>query len=177
MTKFEQAQRAEAVETLRKILKPGDKVHTILRNVSRSGMSRRIDLYKMEADGPRYLSGYVATAMGERRHKDGGIIVGGCGMDMGFHLVYSLSRTLFPDGFGCVGDRETTYVQNTAEECAGAKYHDQHPDCDHKSSYTSRAACPSNDHSNGDRDYTPHGPNHKHWHDSDGGYALRHEWL
>lgn len=30
--------------------------------------------------------------------------------------------------------------------------------------------CPSNDHSNGDRDYTPH----RH---SDGGYALRHRWL
>lgn len=30
--------------------------------------------------------------------------------------------------------------------------------------------CPSNDHSNGDRDYTPH------WHNS-GGYALRQEWL
>ena len=30
--------------------------------------------------------------------------------------------------------------------------------------------CPSNDHSNGDRDYTPH------LH-SDGGYALKHRWL
>lgn len=30
--------------------------------------------------------------------------------------------------------------------------------------------CPSNDHSNGDRDYTPHP--HR-----DGGYALRHRWL
>ena len=30
--------------------------------------------------------------------------------------------------------------------------------------------CPANDHSNGDRDYTPH------MH-SDGGYALKHRWL
>lgn len=30
--------------------------------------------------------------------------------------------------------------------------------------------CPSNDHSNGDRDYSPH-------HHSAGGYALRHEWI
>ncbi len=30
--------------------------------------------------------------------------------------------------------------------------------------------CPSNDHNNGDRDYTPH------LH-SDGGYTLRHEWM
>ena len=25
--------------------------------------------------------------------------VGGCGMDMGFHLVYTLSRELFDDGY------------------------------------------------------------------------------
>lgn len=47
-------------------------------------------------------------------------------------------------------------------------------------------ACRSNDHSNGDRDYTPHGhrgPRYdgtkeslKHWH-KEGGYAFRHEWL
>lgn len=30
--------------------------------------------------------------------------------------------------------------------------------------------CPSNDHSNGDRDHTPH-------HHGNGGYALRHRWL
>jgi hypothetical protein len=28
-----------------------------------------------------------------------GIRVGGCGMDMGFHLVYTLSRALFDDGY------------------------------------------------------------------------------
>src|SRR5207249_3169947 len=27
----------------------------------------------------------------------------GAGMDMGFDLVYKLSRVLFPDGFGCLG--------------------------------------------------------------------------
>jgi hypothetical protein len=56
--------------------------------------------------------------------------------------------------------------------------------------------CPSNDHSNGDRDYTVHGPTdetcepenrepgpgetkdglRRHWH-RDGGYALRQRWL
>jgi hypothetical protein len=54
--------------------------------------------------------------------------------------------------------------------------------------------CPSNDHNNGDRDYTPHTANtkclscrgglechrdppcHNHWH-KDGGYALRQRWI
>lgn len=33
----------------------------------------------------------------DRKHE--AIGAGGCGMDMGFHLVYTLSRVLFPDGF------------------------------------------------------------------------------
>lgn len=36
--------------------------------------------------------------------------------------------------------------------------------------------CPSNDHSNGDRDRTPHNADHQHWHGS-GGFALRQRWL
>lgn len=36
--------------------------------------------------------------------------------------------------------------------------------------------CPSNDHSSGDRDRTPHTADAPHWH-RDGGYALRHAWL
>jgi hypothetical protein len=28
-----------------------------------------------------------------------GIKVGGCGMDMGFHVIYNISKTLFNDGY------------------------------------------------------------------------------
>ena len=35
----------------------------------------------------------------QRNDKDGSVIVGGCGMDMGFNIVYSLSRRLWPKGF------------------------------------------------------------------------------
>jgi hypothetical protein len=37
--------------------------------------------------------------MGDRfdRNREG-IVVGGCGMDMGFHLVYNLGATLWPKG-------------------------------------------------------------------------------
>lgn len=166
----------EAQEFLRAIIAPGDTIYTILRHVSRSGMSRSISCMIIDKDGePVDVSGFVARAIGERFDRDnGGVKVGGCGMDMGFHLVYTLSYTLFPDGFGCVGAR-----------------------------------CPCNDHSNGDRDYTPHGAvtgcredvctchddtawsspksyllgcsscgchRAEHWH-TDGGYALTHRWL
>lgn len=89
------ALRAEhAKQSLRNILKAGDTVYTVLRHVSASGMSRRIDLYTFQDNKPVYLSGFYAMAQGEEPPRDG-YKVGGCGMDMGFHLVYSLSSMLF----------------------------------------------------------------------------------
>lgn len=142
MTRREEAERQECIDKVRKLVTPGQTLYTILRSRSRSGMSRTLDVYALEGDSGRvagattvYLTGYVARVLECRMAKDQGLVVVGCGMDMGFHVVYSLARCLYPEGFGCVG-----------------------------------AGCPSNDHSNGDRDYTPH--MHK-----DGGYALPHRWL
>ncbi len=100
MTKKSDADRADAIETLRVWLKPGDVVHTILRHCSRSGMSRSISLIA-NVDGNAFdITFWVARALADRiDSKHGGIKVGGCGMDMGFHVVYSLGRVLFPDGF------------------------------------------------------------------------------
>lgn len=170
------AEKAEAIERLRALLKPGDTVYTILRHVSRSGMSRSISVVMMGENGPNDVSWAVARAgLGTFDRKNDGVKVSGCGMDMGFHLVYNLSWVLHQSGFGCVGER-----------------------------------CPSNDHSNGDRDRTPHGAvkrgprcntkpctchddtawtpgtylngcgcgchRAEHWH-KDGGFALVHRWL
>jgi hypothetical protein len=111
MNATQRAEQAEAIKMLRKWLKPGDTVYTVLRHVSKSGMSRRIDLYKITKDGPLFLTGYAARAIDSRWDcEDGGIIVGGCGMDMGFHLVYTLGRVLFPKGFK-VG-RKGTHARN-----------------------------------------------------------------
>lgn len=100
MTKTEQhkAERAENVKLLRKWLRPGTTVYTVLRSVSRSGMTRGIDLYCVKNGEIRYLSGYAGQILGLRR-TDNGLQVGGCGMDMGFHVVYSLSSALYPKGF------------------------------------------------------------------------------
>ncbi len=137
MTRKE-AERQEAVEKLRNWLEPGDTVYTILRHVSRSDMTRHIGVVIMQDGIDLHPNWAVAKAIGVRLmpRRGSDVVMGGCAMDMGFALVYDLSRTLFPDGFDCVGE-----------------------------------GCPSNDHSNGDRDYTPHR------HTSDGGYALRQRWL
>lgn len=87
----------EAIERLKEWVKPGDTLYCVLKHESRSGMSRTIQLVKMEEEGPVYLGYTTATALGwsyDRKHE--GVKVTGCGMDMGFHLVYTLSATLFP---------------------------------------------------------------------------------
>jgi hypothetical protein len=69
--------------------------------------------------------------MGERIHERGGhfaIKVGGCGMDMGFSLVYGLSRTLYREGHACTIGED----------------HGHHSGTDY---------CPSNDHVN-DRNWS-----------------------
>lgn len=94
--------RAEAIERLQKWLRPGDTIYCILRHVSRSGMLRVIDLVKVDEDGDIVRVGYdAARALGwPYDYRRGGVRVSGCGMDMGFHLVYSLGHALFGAGAG-----------------------------------------------------------------------------
>jgi hypothetical protein len=92
------ARRAYCIAELRKILQPGQTVYTILRHVSASGMQRRISLCTIVDGEIRHLDRLAADAMDDT-DTGNGIKVSGCGMDMGFHLVYNLGRTLWPDGF------------------------------------------------------------------------------
>lgn len=95
----------EARATLRKLCRPGTTIYTIIRHVSKSGMTRRIDLFVIRKNRPWRLSHYVADLEGYRVHRDGGITVQGCGMDMGFHLVHNLSYALH-------GHKETARVDH-----------------------------------------------------------------
>jgi len=77
----------------------GSRVYTILRHVSSSGMSRDISLVVADREGRiSDITYYAADALGSRLVERNGfraIRVNGCGMDMGFHLVYNLSSVLF----------------------------------------------------------------------------------
>lgn len=103
--------QAESIIHLRSMVSPGDTVYTVLRHVSQSGMTRGIDVYVLgmekrgdrEVPVPIWITGYVGHAIGDPQpldywEKSRGLKIGGCGMDMGFHVVYSLSRVLFPEG-------------------------------------------------------------------------------
>lgn len=109
MTKTKkEIERDESIAYLKQILAPGDMVQTIIRHVSRSGMQREISLVVSVVEATRHvkhpqsrivnLDYHAARALGYRIGKHGGIVVGGCGMDMGFHLVYNLGRRMWPNG-------------------------------------------------------------------------------
>jgi hypothetical protein len=79
-------------------VKAGTKVYTIMRHVSSSGMSRNISLVIANGDEVIDITYYAAHALGDKLIESKGhraIRVNGCGMDMGFHLVYNLSSVLF----------------------------------------------------------------------------------
>ncbi|MEU7814108.1 hypothetical protein [Pseudonocardia sp. NPDC049154] len=102
-TKINQEERDAAIKQLRDLFPIGSTVRTVLRHVSRSGMTRAISIIDADGDDVSYL---VARATGDRiDNRYGGIKVGGCGMDMGFALVYGLARTLYRDGFPCSGEQ------------------------------------------------------------------------
>lgn len=90
----------EAKKALKCILKKGDTIHCILRHVSRAGMLRRIDFYKISKNKPIYLTYYIAQLLGyKRKYSEEGLRVTGCGMDMSFSVVRALSTMLYKDGY------------------------------------------------------------------------------
>lgn len=91
--------KQQARESLKKWLKPGNTVYTILRHVSQSGMMRHISLYVFKNNKPVYLDYNVSQLLECPMGKREGLKRDGCGMDIGFDLVYSLSYALFGNGY------------------------------------------------------------------------------
>jgi hypothetical protein len=103
--KRKESERLEAIENLKRYVKPGDTVYTSLRHVSSSGMFRAIDVFVIQDNQPLRITWNVGKACDiPYRDKHNALGVSGCGMDMGFHVVYNLSRVMFRDGFDCVGN-------------------------------------------------------------------------
>lgn len=126
MSKQSEKERQEAIEQLRQWIKPGDTVYTVLDHVSSSGMTRHIRVVVPMIEGqngnskvdfihPNYS---IGKALGYRQAKRGdGLVVSGCGMDMGFAVVYDLAHVLYGAGYQCLGEGK----------CPSA-YHSNHHD-------------------------------------------------
>lgn len=155
-TKAQKAEQAEAIAQLRTWIQPGDTVYTILDHVSASGMSRAIRVVLPTLTGksiesvppggkptdyvPRnginvdfiHPNWAIGRALGLRHWKRNGreqdaLLIGGCGMDMGFHLVYELSHVLYGSGYACLGKGKcpSSYHVNHRDtiRCEGTRVH------------------------------------------------------
>jgi hypothetical protein len=102
-TKAEKAAQEFAIEQLRAMLKKGDRLYTVLRHVSQSGMSRNISVLRVNESGEIETIDWLIHRAGifKRTNSNNkeGLKVTGCGMDMGFHLVYSVSSVVLNDGY------------------------------------------------------------------------------
>jgi hypothetical protein len=102
-TKAEKQLQEDAKESLRGILQKGDTLYTIVRHVSQSGMSRRISVFRVNADKEIESIDWLIHRAGIFKRANAnngeGLKVTGCGMDMGFHVVYSVSSVVLNDGY------------------------------------------------------------------------------
>lgn len=147
-----EAEKVDAREWFATHCPPGSTVYTILDHVSRSGMLRRVRVVvpvSMNGHGVDFFHPNHSAAILTGYRQEARDAHRGDGLRVG----------------GCGFDAGFEVVSSIA--------HAVYPDgfgCIGE-------GCPSNDHSNSDRDYTPNEPHTaSHWHKV-GAYAFRHRWL
>jgi hypothetical protein len=98
-------EKLEAIEQLKKFIPEGETLYTQTVRVSQSGMTRHIKVRQLKINKtfnnvvPLNWSYLVSKVIGwGLSNATNGVIVRGCGMDMGFHLIETLSRTLYGKG-------------------------------------------------------------------------------
>lgn len=85
-------------------------VYTNMSHVSNSGMLRHINCYVIVNNEPKNINWYIEKLGLYKRAKNyndknaESLRVSGCGMDMGFDVVYNLSSVVFKDNFKCRGE-------------------------------------------------------------------------
>jgi len=90
-------ERAEAF--LKDWFPKGSTAHTTVVHVAQSGMSRHIKVFAISGERIQNISYHVSKLLDWRFTNKEAVFVGGCGMDMGFHLIYTLSSILYDDGY------------------------------------------------------------------------------
>ena len=94
--------KQEAKAELMQRLPKGITLYTDLVHVSQSGMTRWIKPIVIINNEPINISYWVNNLFEDKTALKNGsqcVKVSGCGMDMGFHLVYSISSRLHDDGY------------------------------------------------------------------------------
>jgi|TARA_A100000172_G_C2999787_1_gene95850 hypothetical protein len=91
---------------LKEMFPKGSTAYTTVTKVAPSGLSRHIKVvapFESSSNKQIRLSNqsYNIAKFLDWTYKDNtnSVFVGGCGMDMGFHLIYTLSSVLYDDGY------------------------------------------------------------------------------
>lgn len=88
-------EQQDAIEKLKKILKPDQVIYIVLRRASRSGMRRWLDVYYITDNIPMRITYKVAQAIGcGYDSKMDALKIDACGLDVGHHIAYELSGRL-----------------------------------------------------------------------------------
>lgn len=75
-------------------------IWVLCRHVSSGGATRVLSFFVVKDNTIICIDWFLQDFLGYKPHKKfDGVVVKGCGMDMGFHVVYSLSRKLYDDGY------------------------------------------------------------------------------
>lgn len=90
--------KQQIIDQLKTWIKPGDTIYGNVNTVSNSGMSRNISFYIAHDSKIRCIDFEMSIAIGHKQGKNGGIVFGGCGMNMIFAGVYALGCALWPNG-------------------------------------------------------------------------------
>ena len=108
-------QKENSLNTLKNLIKEGDTVYTSLQSVSSTGMSRRLNVYIAKDNRIINITWHVANVLEYRYNEQKeSLVIGGCGMDMGYHLVYSLS--------GVLGTRKSYMGAENVGNCYGLNH-------------------------------------------------------
>ena len=92
----EKQQLHEEKEEFKQLLKQHDNtIYVELVSVSRSGLQRYVTCHLIDDNNNTINITNQVAAYSDMTLNDRGIRLNGVGMDMGFHLVYTLSRQLF----------------------------------------------------------------------------------
>ena len=90
--------KQQAVKRIEIFAPKGTEVRIVITHVSRSGMERRMRAFVANKAEVVDLTAAFAIVYGASMDWRG-VKVRGCGMDMAFHLVYSVASEVYADGY------------------------------------------------------------------------------
>lgn len=92
--------KAMAVADLKDLIGEGDRIYTLVRSVSASGMSRRISVFVVKDGNLLDIDWLLVRAeIGSARGVKRGMYIQGSGMDMCFKVTYDIGMRLYGNGY------------------------------------------------------------------------------